>query len=238
MFFFERTLRLGKEFLKFKKYKKMNPVLAVFTGIFLIPFAACFFIELGFSFLASIFFSFLESPIKYLHNIMSDEGKKTRPATEFIIYFFAWPTIFMAYCFYAMLTLFIVIDYFFACAFGYVASLGGYKFHVSPYTEDIEKEVGDVRFDRAALVFIIIHASLLCVGLIAGLVILILALVNDNNAMFAFIAVVVGVLVPLGNVFSAFYVPIFFANGQEPKPEEPKKEEPKQVEQQPEQPAE
>ena len=141
MLFFERTKKLVGEFLLFKKYKQMHPAIAVFVGIFLIPFALFFFIFAGFTFLSAIMFALFESPIKYLHNIIHEEVKDSKTAIQVIVYYFSWPLLFIFYVFYAFFTLLVFFYYLGTMMVGYIASLGGYKFHVSPMDEDISKNL-------------------------------------------------------------------------------------------------
>lgn len=170
MHFFERSKRLGQEFLKFKKYKHMHPAIAVFVGLFLFPFAVSFFASLGILFLLSILFTIVEGPLNYLHKVVKDEGKEMNKATEVVIYFFSWPLLFFFYVLYALLTLLIFIAYFNTVCVGYIASLGGYRFHITPNEENIEQEETDKDFKIQGLVFILVVGLLLLVEIVIGIV--------------------------------------------------------------------
>lgn len=210
MFFYNQVLRLAREFFKFKKYKTLHPVIAIFTGIFLLPFAALFIVELGVLFIFTILFSFIEAPTKYLHNILSEEGQKVQHATQFIIYFISWPLIFLCYALYAAFTLLIVVYYFICQTLGYVASLGGYKFHASPYEENIEKEVNG-KYNIQAAIFIGVHALIVLIALITAIVIFAELYKYYREAEFGFRLIRILILSEdVGGLFSIVYVPIAF----------------------------
>lgn len=169
MLFFDRTLRLVREFLLFKKFKQLHPALAVFVGIFLIPFALLFFVYLGMTFLASILFALFEAPIKYLHGILRDEVKESKTAVQVIVYYFSWPILFVFYVFYALFTLFVFFSYLDTVLVGYIANLGGFKFHISPMEQDISKECNPNRQwqkNIVAAIFIATASSFILIGVI------------------------------------------------------------------------
>ena len=232
MHFFEQSKRLAGEFLKFKKYKNMAPVLAVFVGIFLIPFALFFFLGLGMLFLSCMLFYLLESPLNYLHGVVKTEGKETHPATCFIIYFISWPLIFLLYVSYAFLTFFIHAFYLGTTIAGYIASLGGFKFHITPNEQDIEvKNTPKGPFNIVALVYILIVAVLI-------LITIVIAVSTYNNLYYysreahfwyQFYPTLIAMF-ELYSLFTIIYVPIAFRFRGEPEllpePEpEPKPEE-------------
>lgn len=135
MLFFNKMKKLANEFFAFKKYKAMHPVVAVFTGICLLPFAAGFILGIGILFLLSVILSFFDSPLTYLHNVVREQGKEVRCAAEFIIYFISWPLLFLLYSLYALFTFVYYLFYFATVVDGYIASLVGFKFHISPLEE-------------------------------------------------------------------------------------------------------
>ena len=138
MSFFKQGQRLLHEFFKFKKYKSMHPALAVFSGIFLLFPAILFFFGIAFYFIGAIFFDLMKSPVEFLHTILRNEKKDNHPAPQCVIYWFAWPVVFTIYAFMAMFTLLINVQYFLAQVAGYIASMGGYRFHLLPTEENIE----------------------------------------------------------------------------------------------------
>lgn len=214
MLFFERTKRLVQEFLLFKKYKQIHPALAVFTGIFLIPFALLFFIQLGFTFLASILFTLFEAPIKYLHGILKDEVKESKTAVQVIVYYFSWPVLFAFYVFYALFTLMVFFNYLETVLVGYIANLGGFKFHISPMEQDISKDCDPNRcWQKNVLAGIFVATSFTLVML--GVILLAAALEPTVGV----------ILIGLYMLFCCVYVPIAFRElKKEPAPEAPQPE--------------
>jgi hypothetical protein len=65
---------LMKEAFTFKKYKAMSPVLAVLSGIVMIPVVLLSFLLAAVYFLLSFFFSIEITPIKFLHGLITKEG--------------------------------------------------------------------------------------------------------------------------------------------------------------------
>ena len=214
MLFFERTKRLVGEFLLFKRYKQMHPAIAIFVGIFLIPFALFFFIYAGFTFLASILFALFESPIKYLHNILREEVKERHIAVQVIVYWFSWPLLFILYVFYAFFTLMVFFCYLGTVMFGYIANLGGFKFHISPMDEDISKEIDEHPNWKKNVIGAIFFGTSFVLVLVG--VILYLAIGSPIGA----------ILLMVYLLFCCIYVPIAFRDKKEVKPaaEEPKAE--------------
>lgn len=171
MVFFENTKRLALEFLAFKKYKQLNKVLAVFVGLFMAPWMLVFAFMLAWTFLSAIFFTVIEAPIKFLHNLIKDETKEHHLAFRMLIYYLSWPIIFIFYVFYALMIVDIYVMYIFTQAFGYVASLGGFHFHITPLQERIDKDVDfERKHNKAALIHVIVAAVLLFIGALLALI--------------------------------------------------------------------
>ena len=163
MLYFEKTLRSIKEYLLLKRYKNMNIVLAIFVFIFMLPFHIAFFVWAGYTFLLSIFYSVIEAPIRFLHDLIRDETKESHVAFKIVIYYLSWPLIFIFYVFYAFMIVSIVISYLFTQVIGYVASLAGYRFHITPKEEDISIEAKN-QYNKQAIAHIITVGSLIVLG--------------------------------------------------------------------------
>ena len=154
--FLQQMATLLKEAFKFKKYKAMHPALAVFTGILMIPFVLLSFLATAALALMSFFFAVLATPVKYLHQIVTDEGKGVQHATQTVIYLISWPLVFLLYVLMSVLLLFIFPTYALLSCVTYIWSLGGFKFHLFiNHADDIAKEV-DGRYWRLPVVFIIV----------------------------------------------------------------------------------
>ncbi len=140
--FLDKMSALLKEAFKFKKYKAMDPALAVFTGIFMLPIVIASFLVTAMLAMVCFAYSVLSTPVKFLHEIVSSEGKRVMHATQFIIYFFSWPIVLVVYAVMSFLMLLIFPLYALLSFLTYVWSLGGFKFHLFPtQTDDIEIEV-------------------------------------------------------------------------------------------------
>ena len=224
MQFFENTKRLAREFLAFKKYKQLNKVLAVFVGIFMFPFFILFGVMLAWTFFSAIFFTIVEAPIKFLHNLIKDETKEHHLAFRMLIYYLSWPIIFIFYVFYALMIVDIYICYFFTQCVGYVASLGGFHFHISPLDERIDKEIDlERKHNKAAIIHIVVVAVLVFVCAILALVGGIIAAVADDPAIGVTILMVGLALLGLPVAFEGIYAVLAYrdwAKKEEPKPEE------------------
>ena len=224
MNFFERAKRLAREVLSFKNYKKMHPALAVFTGIFLIPFAAAFFIELGSLFVLCIIFTLVQAPINYLHGIVKNEAKEVNPVAHVFIYAISWPLLFILYALFALISLFIYFQYFWTQLVGYIVAIAGYKFHLTPAEEDISKD-DDRKLNVQGAVFVGVNA-LLVISLAVYAVALYGSLYNvyreaEFGIEFSLVASV------FGYIFLAFdiiYIPIAFNVGRKPEAVEEIKE--------------
>lgn len=211
MFFYDRFIRLLNEFLEFKRYKKMPLILRIFVSICLTPFFLLFFIFFLISLLQSWIFIIIETPIRMLHEIVTKEGEKVKHATQFIIYFISWPFIFLFYISYAFMTLTLAILYVFTSIFGYVASLGGYKFHVSAHTESIEKDFYESKYIPQSTVFFAINAFMLLAFSI--FVIITYSMYSSYYSYYFFTLLIIGAII-YGSFYILFcfiYIPISFA---------------------------
>ena len=136
--FLERMSTLLKEAFKFKKYKAMHPVLAVFTGILMLPIVAVSFMVTAMLAVLGFVFAFITGPVKYLHEIVHGEGQSVKHATQAIVYLISWPFVFFCYALIAFLLVLLIPTYALLSFLCYVWSLGGFKFHLfANYTDDI-----------------------------------------------------------------------------------------------------
>lgn len=161
--FIAKMKKLLTEAFKFKKYKAMHPALAVFTGIFMIPVVLMSFAVTAFLAALSFIYAVFSSPVKFLHALVSGEGKTVMHATQAIIYLISWPTILLFYAFLSFLLLFILPAYALLSFLLYIWSLGGFKFHLFANADDIEKDVKGAYGIVLPLVFILVSAVLLVI---------------------------------------------------------------------------
>ena len=158
---------LTKEALKLKKYKAMHPVLAVFTGIFMLPFILMAALVIVNYVIIAYLRNVCASPIRALHGLVNSEGKEVRHAPQTVIYFISWPTIFLLYFMEAIMIPLLTISYTLASICVYICTLGGVKFNAMPENAD-KIDMGEVkgRYLVLPIVYISVCALLFIVMLI------------------------------------------------------------------------
>lgn len=159
--------KLALEALKLKKYKAMHPILAIFTGVFMLPFVA-----LAVMFLISLVaIAYIRNicvmPIRAFHGLVNNEGKEVRHAPQTVIYIISWPIISLLYIFEAMAIPMLTIFYTCTSICTYICTLGGFKLHVFPEKVD-DADSGEVkgRYLVLPIVFVSVCALLFIVMLI------------------------------------------------------------------------
>lgn len=212
--FLSKLKALLTEAFTFKKYKAMHPVLAVGTGILMLPVViASFFITAIFAVIA-FFFSVFSTPTKFLHSLLQTEGKETKHATQFILYFLSWPTIFGSYVLLSFLLILILPLYALLALLLYVWSLGGFKFPKLVSTvDDLSIEVNG-RYFLLPIVFICIGALILLVlPIVHGLIYFLDLYFNYREHMFLslFLSEIYPFYIKISFVFSTLYSLIGFA---------------------------
>lgn len=134
---------LMKEAFLFKKYKAMHPVLAILCGILMLPLVLISFIMAGIYFVLSFFFTIEIAPIKFLHGLVSKEGEGVKHATQFAIYWIAWPVVFFLYLLASGFIVTLSMLYALTSILTFIWSFGGFRFHLFATAEDISVEVND-----------------------------------------------------------------------------------------------
>lgn len=150
--FLGKMATLLKEAFKFKKYRAMNPALAVFTGIFMLPLVAISFLITAILALLCFAFAVLSAPVKYLHGIVNNEGKEVKHATQAIVYLISWPMVFALYLAMSALLVAILPVYAALSITLYAWSVGGFKFHLFPHTQDDISIETSYHFPPAAMI--------------------------------------------------------------------------------------
>jgi len=182
-YFFKIKL-LAHEAYSFKKYKHMDPALAVFMFILTLPIFIFFSVNLLGLFVLGIFFNLLQTPIKYIHGIVREEGQVVKHATQFIIYFISWPLIFLLYLLISLTTFLLFVSYLVTSFAGYYWTLGGYKFHLFITDEDIAINVDKKIPNRLPLGYVIV--ALIVILSLAVFAIVIGAQLNTKGTSNAF----------------------------------------------------
>ncbi|MBO5294532.1 MAG: hypothetical protein J6B71_04730 [Clostridia bacterium] len=212
--FLAKLTTLLKEAFKFKKYKAMSPVLAVFTGLLMLPIVvASFSVAASFAVLGFVF-SVISAPVKYLHEIVRVEGKEVKHATQFIVYFLSWPTVFGLYVVMSFLLVLLLPTYALLSFLLYVWSLGGFKFHLLlNKVDDISIEVNGT-YKLLPIVFVIIGGMVVfLIPLVHGIVYYVDLYQDFMERLFAptFFGGIYLVYLSLHNAFATLYSLIGFA---------------------------
>ena len=125
-----REARLGVRF------KNMSPVVKIIVKILLIPFIIITFFSIAYYYITLFFFKAFASPIQYLHNIIKNEAKEVKHASQFAIYWLTFPYIFALYVIQSF-TAFSFFFLWFGCMLNtYIVTLGGVKFQ--PFLLDVK----------------------------------------------------------------------------------------------------
>lgn len=220
--YLSKVTSLLREAFKFKKYEAMHPFLAVITGITMIPFVAISLILSAFLIIDCFLFKIAKLPIDFLHNLVNQEGKEVKHATQFIIYFISWPLIFVLYALISFMLLWISIAYAIVSCIIYIWTLGGFKFHLyANEADDISIEVNG-RYNALAIVYVCVQAAiLLFIPIIHGTVLYADLYYNYMEQYFSSdFAAAYNIYYRLGVAFAFFYSLIGFA----PRPKSQAKE--------------
>ena len=168
--FLEKLKALLKQAFTFKKYKAMTPVAAVFTGITVIPYVISTLALSAMYAITAFLFKVLSYPFDYLKDLLNGEGKEVKHATQFIIYAFSWPLIFLGYVLLAFLIVGLAVLYALISITSYIWSLGGFKFHVMiTKSDDIEIEVNNKYKPATYIAYLVTFYGLLLLFLIIDL---------------------------------------------------------------------
>ena len=137
-----KTTNILKEAFKFKKYKAMPIGLAIFLMLIMLPIAIASIAITIPLYIFGFIFRIIAAPIQHLHDVMHKEGQSVKHATQFIIYFISWGTVFILYCLSAFLLFFNSVCYAILSLLAYLWTFGGFKFHLyADETDDISIEV-------------------------------------------------------------------------------------------------
>ena len=159
--YLKKTGLLLREAFTFKRYKAMHPALAVFTGIFMIPFVLIGLVLTAVLSLFSFVLNILLTPLKHIHSLVHAEGQQVNHATQFWIYFLSWPIILLYYVVCSLLFAVVYVLYALLSIITYVYTLGGFKFHIVPNadSDDIAIETEGEYF-AIALTYVCVAAVL------------------------------------------------------------------------------
>lgn len=140
MNYYEHIKKINAQIFVFTNYKKLNLPLKILCGIATLPFSiSCLFI-LGLYYLSLVIYYCIKSPLDYLHSFVKNEGKEVKHATQFIIYFIAFPTIFIANILLSLISCLFFIYNLFINIYGYLATLGGINYIPFLFDEKVRND--------------------------------------------------------------------------------------------------
>ena len=136
------------ELLKFKQYKRMNLVFKILVAILEIPFIIILLLSVGLFYLSYALFRLISEPIDFIKNMIKEEGKEVKHASQFIIYFFGFPIVLLGTVFVSILTFFIFSFFLLSSVCGDVVSLHGFKFQpfISQVSDDFSCVISEEKF--------------------------------------------------------------------------------------------
>lgn len=207
--YLDRVVTLLKEAFALKKYKAMHPALAIFVGIFMLPFFL-FSVMMGVSLIISAFaFKVVKMPIDFLHGLVHSEGQQVKHATQFVIYWLSWPLIFTLYALLSFSLLGITFSYAVLSINTYIWTLGGYKFHAFIGASDFNIGIRVDEFYNPMLPFIYV--------IVCAVILLVQVLIVLLKGPF----MVVLILLPVSMIFSICYSVLALAKNPATSPEVP-----------------
>ena len=157
------------ELLKFKQYKRMNLAFKILVAILEFPFILLLLLSVGSFYLTYAIFRSISEPIDFINNLIKEEGKEVKHASQFIIYFFGFPVILIGTIFTSGLTFFIFFEFLFSSIFGEVVSLHGFKFQpfISQTDDDFSLSISEEKFKLwRPLTFVIIGGIFLIIQIV------------------------------------------------------------------------
>lgn len=136
------------ELLKFKQYKRMHLAFKILVAILEFPFILILLLSVGAFYLTYAIFRSISEPIDYINNLIKEEGKEVKHASQFIIYFFGFPVVLIGTILTSSLTFFIFFEFLFSSIFGEVVSLHGFKFQpfISKTDDDFSISISEEKF--------------------------------------------------------------------------------------------
>ena len=157
------------ELLKFKQYKRMHLAFKILVAILELPFILLLLLSVGSFYLTYAIFRSISEPIDYINNLIKEEGKEVKHASQFIIYFFGFPVVLIGIVFISVLTFFIFFEFLFSSIFGEVVSLHGFKFQpfISKTDDDFSISISEEKFKLwRPLTFVIIGGIFLIIQIV------------------------------------------------------------------------
>ncbi len=111
-----------------RSYRRMNFPLAILCALAVAPFILIFAVLLAVYGLILILNKFLNAPTDYLYSFVKQESQEVKHGTQAVIYFVAFPTIFLLKLLLSLLVFFVFVVHFVTSIIGFFATLGGITF--------------------------------------------------------------------------------------------------------------
>ena len=157
MNYYEKIKNINAQIFSFVNYKKLCLPLKIACAIAMIPMSLISLVLIGLYYLTLVVYYCIKSPLDYLQNYIREEGKEVKHATQFIIYFIAFPTIFFANVILSIISIFFFIYNLLINIFAYLATLGGIDY--IPFLFDTKERNND-EIKHMGFVTTIIYASI------------------------------------------------------------------------------
>lgn len=122
--------KLLREAFSFKKYKALPLPIAIIIGILLFPIWLIAAFCVGAYLLCEVVVSLLDYPVECFHDLVRNEGKEVKAATQVFIYIFGWPVILFFKFWILMLGALNYVFFFCSTLTLYFATLCGVTFDV------------------------------------------------------------------------------------------------------------
>ena len=147
----------------------MHLAFKILVAILEFPFILLLLLSVGSFYLTYAIFRSISEPIDFINNLIKEEGKEVKHASQFIIYFFGFPVVLIGTIFTSGLTFFIFFEFLFSSIFGEVVSLHGFKFQpfISQTDDDFSISISEEKFQLwRPLTFVIIGGIFLIIQIV------------------------------------------------------------------------
>ena len=118
------------------QYQSMNKICKILLIIGFIPLIISTVLSVCGYYVLLFFYKGFSAPLEYLHQLVKKEGQEVKHATQFAIYWIAFPFIFVLYVFQAMAAVMFYFAWFGLMVNVYLVTLGGVKWQ--PFLMDVK----------------------------------------------------------------------------------------------------
>ena len=200
------------------QFGRMNKGPRILARLLTLPWLVSVMVAVLQYYIALFFYKACLTPVQHLHNIMRKEGEVVKHGTQVVVYFFAFPVVFILYIMLSLTTVYFYFQWFVIMVYMYFATLGGIKWQ--PFITDatFEERAWVLKpSDKAANKWsIICLLAPIGLGLVIGIGLGISAVgagIEDIGVIISILGVLVMVAGAIGlAAFSVFFLlsPIFY----------------------------